>query len=189
MDQDERRGLLARCLDEEAWPVRSRLAGALVLLFGLPATQIRHLRTDQVRIEDGHTYLDLDTHALFIPPKLAVLLHRQVSDPYVPLGTLAPEPERVWLFPGGLPGMPVTPARMSEWFADMGMAARPARNAALVALLADLPAPILAELVGMHVSTATRWASIARREWSDYLAAHAETVSPFWARNPTTPSP
>ncbi|HZD02452.1 MAG TPA: hypothetical protein VFA46_20365 [Actinomycetes bacterium] len=38
---------------------------------------------------------------------------------------------------------------------------------------ADLPATILADLLGMHVHTAVRWVTYARRDWADYLAARA----------------
>jgi hypothetical protein len=37
--------------------------------------------------------------------------------------------------------------------------------------LADLPAPILADLLGLHVSAASRWATYAKRDWSTYLGS------------------
>jgi hypothetical protein len=43
-----------------------------------------------------------------------------------------------------------------------------ARNAALAA---DLPAAVMADLLGMHVTTAVLWVNYARRDWADYLAA------------------
>jgi hypothetical protein len=54
---------------------------------------------------------------------------------------------------------------------------RPARrNGALAALAADLPAAILADLLGMHVHTAVRWVTYARRDWAEYLAAWAADI-------------
>jgi hypothetical protein len=55
-----------------------------------------------------------------------------------------------------------------------GITVRAARNAALAALAADLPSPILADLTGMHRHTAIRWVAYARRDWAEYLAARAE---------------
>jgi hypothetical protein len=52
-----------------------------------------------------------------------------------------------------------------------GINARPARNGALAGLAADIPAAILADLLGMHINTAVRWVTHARRDWIDYLAA------------------
>ncbi|WP_326812331.1 hypothetical protein OIE62_07425 [Streptomyces scopuliridis] len=51
------------------------------------------------------------------------------------------------------------------------MAYLAARNGALMALAADLPAAILADLLGLHVNTAVRWVTYARRDWAAYLAA------------------
>jgi hypothetical protein len=50
---------------------------------------------------------------------------------------------------------------------------------ALAALAADLPATILAGLLGMHVRTAVRWVTCARRDWAGDLAARvADTGKP-----------
>ncbi|AXE76475.1 hypothetical protein GCM10010207_79520 [Streptomyces atratus] len=46
--------------------------------------------------------------------------------------------------------------------------------AALAALAADLPSPILADVTGMHHHTALCWVAYARRDWAEYLAARAE---------------
>jgi hypothetical protein len=40
-------------------------------------------------------------------------------------------------------------------------------------LAADLPAPILADLTGMHINTAVAWTKYAKRDWGDYVAARA----------------
>ena len=42
-----------------------------------------------------------------------------------------------------------------------------------MALAADLPAAIIADLLGMHINTAIRWVRYAGRDWADYLAARA----------------
>ncbi|MEU4239693.1 hypothetical protein [Actinoplanes sp. NPDC026619] len=43
--------------------------------------------------------------------------------------------------------------------------ARGGRNTALINLAADLPAPILANLLGPHIATAVRWTKYACRDW------------------------
>jgi hypothetical protein len=47
------------------------------------------------------------------------------------------------------------------------------RYGATAALATDLPAAILADLLGMHINTAIRWVTYTRRDWADYLAARA----------------
>jgi hypothetical protein len=55
-----------------------------------------------------------------------------------------------------------------------GIPAGAARNTAMLALAADLPAPILASLVGISPSTADDWSRLARTDWTSYLAARDE---------------
>jgi hypothetical protein len=43
-----------------------------------------------------------------------------------------------------------------------GIEACSTRNTALLASAVDLPAPVLADLLGLHVDTAARWAGYAR---------------------------
>jgi MinD-like ATPase involved in chromosome partitioning or flagellar assembly len=38
----------------------------------------------------------------------------------------------------------------------------------LVEIAGHVPAPVLADLLGINIPTATRWAEIAGRPWSDY---------------------
>jgi len=78
-----------------------------------------------------------------------------------------------------VPGRPAAQSAFSRKLLDHGIDARPARNAALIALLEDVPPPILADMLGLHINTAVRWADIARRDWTAYLAARdAEPHSP-----------
>ena len=54
---------------------------------------------------------------------------------------------------------------------EISVFVRPARGAALSDLAGDLPAPVLAELLGLSISSATRWVALAARDHADYLAA------------------
>jgi hypothetical protein len=51
--------------------------------------------------------------------------------------------------------------------------ARASRNGALISLASDLPAPVLADLLGLHINTAVRWVQRSRRDWTSYIAARA----------------
>jgi hypothetical protein len=85
------------------------------------------------------------------------------------------------LFPGRVPGQPIDNHSLTSRLNRHGISTRGARNAALAALAADLPAAILADLLGMHVNTAVRWVTYTRRDWTDYLAARAaERGKPIW---------
>ena len=64
-----------------------------------------------------------------------------------------------------------TPGGLVTQLNRHGLHARPARNTALITLAADLPAAVLADLIGMHPATAVRWARLSSSDWSAYLAA------------------
>ncbi|MFJ8476577.1 hypothetical protein [Kitasatospora sp. NPDC094011] len=192
LDEDERWQLLTRMLNDSALPLDVRTAGALVLLFGLPTSRIRHLRVEHLHEHDGQMHLDIGSPPVLVPPKLAVLL-RQLAEasgrqPRINAEVSGPR----WLFPGLLPGRPVASSGVSRKLVDYGIDARPARNAALIALLEDVPPPILADLLGLHITTAVRWADIARRDWTDYLAARDQDIGSSRSTDPpsttTTPS-
>ena len=78
-----------------------------------------------------------------------------------------------WLFPGLVPGQPIANHALTTRLSRHGINVRTARNGALAALAADLPAPVLADLLGMHIHTAVRWVGYARGDWAEYLAARA----------------
>jgi hypothetical protein len=42
-------------------------------------------------------------------------------------------------------------------------------------LAAEIPTPILADLLGLSSVTATRWATLAARDWSQYAAMRRNT--------------
>lgn len=187
LDEDERWHQLSRLLNDAAMPPDVRAAGAMVLLFGLPTSRIRHLHTGHLREHNGQTHLDIGSPPLPIPPKLAVLLRQLTDEPARQARINADTSGPRWLFPGLLPGRPAAPSGFSRKLLEHGIDARPARNAALIALLEDVPPPILADLLGLHINTAVRWADIARRDWTDYLAARdQDTGSPRSTDPPST---
>lgn len=163
-------------LDDATLPADVRAAGSLVLLFGLSTSRIRHLRADHIVERDGRMQLAIGSPPLLVPPKLAMILRQLAEFPprHSRIGSGNDGPR--WLFPGLLPGRPAAPSGFSRKLLDHGIDARPARNAALVALLEDVPPPILADILGLHINTAVRWADIARRDWTAYLVARDDEL-------------
>lgn len=179
LTEDERWDRLSRLLGDSTLPVDVRAAGSLVLLFGLHASRVRHLRTSQLIEDDGQLRLAIGSPPLLIPPKLAVLLRQLAAapprKPRISAADSRDDPR--WLFPGLVPGRPAGQSGFNHKLREHGIDARPARGAALIALLEDVPPPILADTLGLHVNTAVRWAAIAQRDWTAYLAARDEDTS------------
>jgi hypothetical protein len=82
--------------------------------------------------------------------------------------------ERRWLFPGVVPGQPLTRAAFRNILVRHDIPILAGRSAALIALANDLPVPVLAELLGVHIHTAQKWAAHVQRDWATYLAARSD---------------
>lgn len=75
-----------------------------------------------------------------------------------------------WLFPGGRPGHPISPPALSKRLRQLGIHTRRARSSTLVALAAELPAAIIARILGIHISSAVRWQRASAGDWTTYAA-------------------
>jgi len=176
LSEDQRWHQLNRCLHETALPLRARVTGALVLLYGQPVSRIVQLKPTQLSRHHEQAYLVLDQHPVLIPPRLADLIEElhATATPVAVLGGRGSPAS--WLFPGQVPGRHLSVNGLVRQLNTHGIHARIARSAALVNLAADLPAAVLADLLGLHVNTAVRWVKRARRDWASYLAARAEAT-------------
>ena len=75
-----------------------------------------------------------------------------------------------WLFPGGQPGRPISAARMTERLRQLGIHSGRARSATLFQLATDLPAALLARLLGIHITVAVAWRRAGAGDWAAYAA-------------------
>jgi hypothetical protein len=165
LDDDERWALLRQCLNDDSLPVDVRAAGALTLLFGLPTERVRHLTAEQLTHKDGQAFLAAGHRPILLPPRLASILQRLATIPPPRLTVSHKHRGTHRLFPGRVPGQPIANHALTTRLAHHGIRVRTARNGALAALAADL--------LGMHINTAVRWVTYARRDWADYLSARA----------------
>ncbi len=62
---------------------------------------------------------------------------------------------------------------------QLGITTRANRNAAMLNLAATVPAAVFASLIGISVSTATKWGRVAGGNWTSYAAIRGKvTASP-----------
>lgn len=151
----------------------TRAAAALLLLFGLPISRIRHITIDQLDIGETNSVLRTGRHPLLLPPKFANLLTQLADTPRTAARLSKQDNTARWLFPGLTPGRPTSQLAFTHKLRDLGINARTARNAALISLAGDLPVPILADVLGLHTNTAERWAHLAKSDWTAYIAERA----------------
>jgi hypothetical protein len=172
LGEDERWPLLRRCLRDDSQPLRLRMAGALVLLYGQIPTRIVELTVESITRTDTDTYLQVKDQPVLLPPPLAALTLQLASSSTREQPAASP----AWLFSGNRPGAHRYPGRLSTGLNQkLGIFIRPGRGAALADLAADLPAPVLADLLGLSITTATRWAALAARDNAAYIAARMES--------------
>ena len=175
MDDDERWGLVAKLLSNDTIELTDRVAGCLVLLYGLQLSRIVTLDKGQVLRRDGEVRLRLGgSDELLLPQPLADLITAlaETGRRYVGIGS---PPETAWLFPGLLPGRHLGASQLGERLRRHGVATMSGRRAALLHLAARLPAAVLADLLNLHPTTAVHWANIAGGDWSAYAAEVSRT--------------
>jgi hypothetical protein len=158
-----------RLLRDDSIEPADRAAGCLVLLYGQNVTRIAALPTSHVTRHDGDVRIRLGKHDIPVPPALGTILDTLITHgkPYTGTGTPA---TGKWLFPGLLPGQPITAERLSARLNAIGIPVRAARRAALTGLAAQVPAAVLADALGINPTTAVNWAHDAGSNWNRYAA-------------------
>jgi hypothetical protein len=172
LDEQDRWQLLERSLHEATVPLDTRAAAALILLYGLSLTRVRNLTADHLEQQDDERiHLVVGAHRLLLPPKLAQMLSDLTQAGHGRSRYSPNRDARRWLFPGLVPGRPLSADGLRVKLAGFGLHTRPARNAALIALAAQIPPAVLADLIGLHHVTAARWSQLAPRDWHAFVAA------------------
>ncbi len=127
------------------------------------------MTTSQVTSRGGTLFVRFGRHDAPVPEPLAVILTELIRTGRSHTGTGSPA-TTPWLFPGGLPGRPITAARLGQRLRLLGIYAMAGRRAALTDLAAQLPAAVLADLLHLSPGTAVRWMREAGADWTRYAA-------------------
>lgn len=165
---------LRRCIHDAELPLDVRVAGALAHTFGIRVSRLVQLTTDAVSVTANGVKLAVGRAPILIPPPIDTLLAELAGNPRDPAAlSRAVGPSR-YLFPGAAPGKPMRSAGMHNRLRRHHITAEPGRQTALLALAADLPAPIVADLLGVTTNTPLRWAQHTHPDWTAYLNARQD---------------
>ena len=156
-------------LHDDTVKPEDRVAGLLVLLYAQPASRIVRLTLDRVHASDTEVRLRLGREPVLLPEPLAALV-RQVAATRKGHATIGSPGASPWLFPGGRPGSALSAFRMAERLNQLGIRLGQSRSAALFQLATDLPAAILAEMLGIHIAVAVSWQRASAGDWAAYAA-------------------
>ena len=154
-----------RLAADTSLPAIDRTAGLLAALYGQTATRLTKLRVDDIHIDQDVVTLALGRLDVELPAVLGGLV-TELADQQPSTSTSSPR----WLFPGGHPGRPLSPERLGERIAALGLPVSTLRVSALLELAAELPPAFMSNLLGISPQTAVRWAHAAGGEWTNYVA-------------------
>ena len=160
-----------RLLHDQTLRSYTRLGGLFTLLFAQPLSSIVAMRTNQVTITAcGRVDVAFST----IPVQMPAIVDQIIRNHLQQRGKSLYASRRTdWLFPGGKPGRHLETENIRAQLVAIGIKPYESRKAALFQLAGEMPAPVLAELLGIADTTAADWAKLAARDWTGYIADRA----------------
>ncbi len=172
IDEEKRWEQARRLLHDGTIATEDRVAGLLVLLYAQRATVISRLTTDRFETGGQGPLLHLGARPVLLPEPLASLVAELVRTRrgHAVLGDQGTSP---WLFPGGQPGRPISGDRLTERLRCLGIYAGSARSSALFQLATELPAAVIARMLGVHIKVAVQWQRASSGDWASYAASYS----------------
>jgi hypothetical protein len=104
-----------------------------------------------------------------VPEPLAALVRELVATRKGSNIITAPD-AKPWLFPGRRPGHPLGNDRLGQRLQQIGLKPCRDRSTALFALATELPAAMLARMLGTHIQVAVQWQQASSGDWIAYAA-------------------
>ncbi|MFG2004800.1 hypothetical protein ACGFNU_37195 [Spirillospora sp. NPDC048911] len=169
IDAETRWKQARRLLHDDTLRPEDRVAGLLVLLYAQRPATISRLTIDHVQTSDDQVRLALGHQPVIAPEPLATLL-TQLLTTRQGHAAIGDQHNSTWLFPGGQPGRPVSAFQLGERLRRLGLRPGQARSTALFQLATDLPAAVLARMLGIHISVAVAWQRASAGDWTAYAA-------------------
>ena len=168
-DTEKRWDDARRLLNDDTLPVAERVAGLLLLLYAQRIATITQLTVDDAH-DDGDTVaIVFGRVPVTLPEPLAALVRELVATRKGSNIIAAPN-AKPWLFPGRRPGHPLGDDRLGLRLQRIGLKPRQDRSTALFALATELPAAVLARMLGIHIKVAVAWQHAASGDWAAYAA-------------------
>jgi hypothetical protein len=158
-----------------------RVAGLLVLFYAQTPAAVSRLTLEHVETAGHAIHLRLGHEPITLPEPLAGLVADLIARRrgHAALGDQGASP---WLFPGGRPGQPISAYQLAERLRQLGLRPAQSRTTALFGLATELPAAVLARLLGIHIKVAVAWQHASAGDWATYAADYSR-------RKPATQDP
>lgn len=145
-----------------------RVMGLLFLLYGQPLTRISRMLLNQLNDSKSGMHVMFAKDRLLIPAPFDDLVRTHIAG--LPNMTTSLHRDNVWLFPGRTPGNHVHQATIMNKLRACGVDLRGARNSTLRTLVLEIPAPIVADSLGLSYVVADRHRMSAGAVHAEYVA-------------------
>lgn len=168
--EDHRWAIVEQLLHDNRIKRYTRIGGLFTLLFAQPLSRIVAMRTTQISHVEDTLHVTFRNIAIPLPAPLDTLVADHLGERGM---SLHGSRDTGWLFPGGSPGRHLNTENIRAQLVAIGMKPYEGRKATLFQLAADIPAPVLGELIGISNNNAADWARLAARDWRSYIADRA----------------
>ncbi|MFE7392598.1 hypothetical protein [Streptomyces sp. NPDC057582] len=156
-----------RLLNDDTLPTPDRVAGLLLILYAQKIATISQLTVDDVHIDGDTVSITFGSSPVVLPAPLASLVLDLVATRRGKAKIGIPN-DVPWLFPGGRPGHPLGDDRIGQRLHKIGIQPRQDRSTALFTLATEVPAAILARMLGVHIKVAVQWQLASGGDWAAY---------------------
>jgi hypothetical protein len=177
IDTETRWQQARRLLHDDTLKPEDRVAGLLVLLYAQWPATVSRLTLAHVDSSDDHVRLHLGQEPVDLPEPLATLVRGLLATRHGH-ATIGDQGTSRWLFPGGQPGRPISAYQLAERLRQLGLHPGRSRSTALFQLATDLPAALLARMLGIHISVAVAWQRASGGDWTTYAAELSHRDNP-----------
>jgi uncharacterized protein YidB (DUF937 family) len=169
LDHEKRWHQAKRLLHDNTIDTDDRVAGLLLLLYAQRPAAISRLTLEDITATDTTTAICFGTVPITLPEPLASLTRTLVATRrgHAVLGDRGTSP---WLFPGGQPSRPISADRLGQRLRQLGLRPAQTRSTALFQLATELPAAVLARMLGIHIKVAVAWQHVSAGDWTNYAA-------------------
>jgi hypothetical protein len=167
MSQARRAELVAQLFVDESIELADRVAGCIVLLYAQPISRVAQVKVAHLEERGQEVWLPLAEEHIPPPEPLSSLALKLKA--HRPNMATAANRESPWLFPGRSAGQPIQPKQLARRLASIGIS-RLGRLAAFHRLVTEIPAPVLAELLGYNPKVVTERAAELATDWAGYAA-------------------
>jgi hypothetical protein len=169
IDSEKRWANARRLLNDDSLPTQDRVAGLLLILYAQKISTISQLTVEDVHLTGDTVSIVFGTSPVVLPAPLADLMWDLIATRRgkAKIGTPDDVP---WLFPGGHPGRPLTDEVIGNRLHRIGIRPKSDRATALFGLATELPAAVLARMLGVHIKVAVQWQKASAGDWAAYAA-------------------